>query len=108
MSSRYLCDILHEMRDCWKTRNFGALKGLIEEAQSRANRMEGALGDKREVIRMEKHRPRLKDEIKELNWQVDDLKEEIRKLKMEKKELERFIEKNKSKKPTGTSSTGPG
>lgn len=104
MSARYLCDILSEMRDCWKTRNFAPINGLIEEAQSRANRMEDALSTKRDVERWEARRPVLKDELKELNWQKEDLEEEIRKLEFRKKELERDINKIK---PKGTNSTGP-
>lgn len=103
MSSRYLCSILDEMRDCWKTRNFSPLNGLIEEAQSRANRMENALSDKRDVERWEARRPVLKDELKELKWQKEDLEEEIRKLEFKKKEIERFIEKNSTK---GTTKLG--
>ena len=40
MSNRYICTVLDEMRDCVKTSNFSYLSGLIEEAQSLANRME--------------------------------------------------------------------
>lgn len=46
MPNRYVCDVLEEMRKCYKTRNFAPLMGLIEEAQTMANRMEGALGCK--------------------------------------------------------------
>jgi len=45
MPHRFLCDVLKEMRDCWKTRNFANLKALIEEAQWMGNRMEAALGE---------------------------------------------------------------
>jgi len=37
---RYICDVLYEMRACTKTLNFSYLIGLIEEAQTLANRME--------------------------------------------------------------------
>jgi len=97
MSARYLCDILSEMRQCWKTRNFAPIKGLIEEVQSRANRMEDALNTKYDVKKWEKRRPVLKDELKELNWQKEDLEEEIRKLEFKKKKLERDINKIKVK-----------
>jgi len=55
------------MRDCVKTSNFSYLSGLIEEAQSLANRMESRLY-----------------EIKDF----ERLHEDIRKLKVEKKKLE--------------------
>ena len=67
MSNRYICTVLDEMRDCIKTSNFSYLSGLIEEAQSLANRMESRLY-----------------EIKDF----ERLHEDIRKLKVEKKKLE--------------------
>jgi len=62
---------LDEMRDCIKTLNFSYLSGLIEEAQSLANRMESRLY-----------------EIKDF----ERLHEDIRKLKVEKKKLEEATE----------------
>jgi len=59
------------MRDCVKTSNFSYLSGLIEEAQSLANRMESRLY-----------------EIKDF----EKLHEDIRKLKTEKKKLEKATE----------------
>ena len=56
------------MRTCVKTSNFSYLSGLIEEAQSLANRMESRLY-----------------EIKDF----ERLHEDIRKLKAEKKKLEK-------------------
>ena len=67
MSNRYICTVLDEMRDCVKTSNFSYLSGLIEEAQSLANRMESRLYEIRDFER---------------------LHEDIRKLKAEKKKLE--------------------
>jgi hypothetical protein len=71
MSNRYICTVLDEMRDCIKTSNFSYLSGLIEEAQSLANRMESRLY-----------------EIKDF----ERLHEDIRKLKVEKKKLEEATE----------------
>ncbi len=71
MSNRYICTVLDEMRDCVKTSNFSYLSGLIEEAQSLANRMESRLY-----------------EIKDF----EKLHEDIRKLKAEKKKLEKATE----------------
>ena len=71
MSNRYICTVLDEMRDCVKTSNFSYLSGLIEEAQSLANRMESRLF-----------------EIKDF----ERLHEDIRKLKAEKKNLEKATE----------------
>lgn len=71
MSNRYICTVLDEMRDCVKTSNFSYLSGLIEEAQSLANRMESRLY-----------------EIKDF----EKLHEDIRKLKAEKKKLKEATE----------------
>lgn len=95
MPNRYLCDVLEELRKCWKTRNFAPLSGLCEEIQTIANRMEASLGDKRDVERLLRQRPEIKDEIKELRWKKEDLEEEVRALEHKKKELQRFLDKNK-------------
>lgn len=71
MSNRYICTVLDEMRDCVKTSNFSYLSGLIEEAQSLANRMESRLYEIRDFER---------------------LHEDIRKLKAEKKKLKEATE----------------
>ena len=53
MLNRTMCDVLEEMRMCHKTHNYAPILGLVEEAQSMANRMEGSLYDKAdyEIIR---------------------------------------------------------
>jgi len=48
MPTRYLCDVLEEMRKLHKTRNYSPLLGLVEEVQTLANRMEAALGEKKD------------------------------------------------------------
>ena len=52
MSNRYICTVLDEMRDCIKTLNFSYLSGLIEEAQSLANRMESRLYEIKDFERL--------------------------------------------------------
>ena len=47
--SRWLCDVLEEMRGCDKSKNFAHMGNLIEEAQRLANNMEDALGFERQV-----------------------------------------------------------
>jgi hypothetical protein len=49
------------MRQCYKTRNFAGLNGLIEEAQNMGNRMEEGLGSKKDC---ETWRLRAKEEKK--------------------------------------------
>ncbi len=74
--NRTVCDVLSEMRECYKTHNFSYMLGLIEEVQSMANRMESALSDKGDVRKWVLRRQELKDEIKKLTEQVNDLKKE--------------------------------
>ncbi len=64
--NRTLCAVLGEMRDCFKTHNFSYLNGLIEEAQSMGNRMEGALQDMKDIERMQAQRSELYKEVEEL------------------------------------------
>ncbi|KKK47500.1 hypothetical protein LCGC14_3154540, partial [marine sediment metagenome] len=64
--NRSICEVLDGMRDCYKTRNFAYLLGLIEEAQYMANRMESTLSDKKDIKRMYKERSELYEEIEKL------------------------------------------
>src|ERR1700689_2514946 len=65
--NRTLCSVLEEMRQCYKTRNFAPLPGLIEEAQTYGNRMEAKLYDV-------EHYESLRERYKELEKKVDELK----------------------------------
>lgn len=82
MPNRYICSVFEEMRDACKTLNFSYMMGLIEEAQSLANRMESALGDKNEVERRTERLKELKEEKRKLTQEIGTLKEA-------KKELEK-------------------
>ena len=73
---RTMCDVLEEMRQSDKTKNYAYLMSLIEEAQSMANRMEAALSDAKD--------------IKNLQATVSELKKEVKKLEAKKKKLRRF------------------
>ena len=64
MANRTLCDVLHEMRAAYKTRNFAGLLGLVEEAQTMGNRMEASLYDKKGLETMEQRRRTLKAKLK--------------------------------------------
>ena len=77
--NRYICSVLDEMRKCYETRNFAPLLGLIEEAQSLANRMESALSDKSDVKDWTEKRRELKAEIKKLMVKVERLKKRAKK-----------------------------
>jgi len=54
MPNRLICDVFREMRDAHEHRNYGYMKGLIEEAQTLANRMEAKLYDQKDFVRAEK------------------------------------------------------
>jgi uncharacterized protein with NRDE domain len=64
--TRYLCDILDDMRKAYETRNFSYLLGMIEELQYRANRMESRINDISSVEGLENKRIALTAEIKKL------------------------------------------
>jgi hypothetical protein len=64
--NRTLCGVLEEMRKLNDTRNFSSLLGLIEEAQSMANRMEAALYDKKDIEHAREVIRKLQAEIKQL------------------------------------------
>lgn len=49
-NNRHVCDVLSDMRKCLESLNFSPMKGLIEEAQVMANRMEAALQDQKSLI----------------------------------------------------------
>lgn len=72
-SNRYICDVFEDIRKCDKTKNYGPLSSLLEEAQIMANRMEDAL-------EMQKGYRKMRDELA-------SLKREIRSLKKKKKKL---------------------
>ena len=71
-TNRVLCDVLEEMRKSLETLNLGYMAGLIEEAQSMANRMEAGLGDKRDHKRLLQDIKRLKKKRKELSIGTDE------------------------------------
>lgn len=64
--NRTMCDVLEEMRKCNKTRNYAQLLGLVEEAQSMANRMEARLMDIKDIDRLEKRWLKCKEKDKAL------------------------------------------
>jgi len=83
---RYLCDVLDEMRSCFKTRNFAPILSLIEEAQTMGNRMEAGL-----------------ETSKEYNTLVDDCKKLLiqrKKLQTEVNQLKKILDKPEDKEPS--------
>jgi hypothetical protein len=77
-TNRTLCGVLEEMRSCLKTLNFGAMAGLIEEAQVFGNRMEAGLSDKSDLAK-------LSEDVSKARRHYKDLVREIRKLEKKAK-----------------------
>jgi predicted HTH transcriptional regulator len=71
------------MRKCYEVRNFSGLLGLIEEAQTGANRMESALEDYN-GLDSEWELDRVRDTIVALKKERRKLRVEVVKLKKEK------------------------
>ena len=70
--NRTICGVFEEMRSCNETRNYSYLLGLVEEAQSMANKMESK-------IDLIKDFEEMKDKYKELVERKNDLKKDIKK-----------------------------
>lgn len=75
-NNRVMCDVLEEMRKCHETRNYGYLSGLIEEAQSMANRMEAGLSDKYDFQKLNVLIKERKKEIKALDDKIKEKENE--------------------------------
>jgi GR25 family glycosyltransferase involved in LPS biosynthesis len=73
MPSRYLCDVFDEMRKCHEQHNYSYLPGLIEEAQSLANRMESTLRAKRDYEYYDREKKKLKKEVDKLEAKKEKL-----------------------------------
>lgn len=74
-NNRHLCDVLEDMRKCDKTKNYSMLRGLIEEAQVMGSRMESALSDQKDIVKLQE--------------KVSEVRREYKKLKAEYKALEK-------------------
>lgn len=74
MLNRTLCDVLEEMRQLDKTRNYSYLPGLIEEAQSMGNRMEAKLYDVKDLERVRETAKAKREEVKKLEEQIAELR----------------------------------
>ena len=69
--NRTICAVFEEMRSCNETKNYSYLLGLIEEAQSMANKMESK-------IDLIKDFEELQNKYKELEERKNDLKKDIK------------------------------
>ena len=74
--SRYICDVIEEMRKCYETRNFAYINGLIEECQTLANRMESKLSENSSVETLHEQIKDLKKVKAKLETEIEVLKDE--------------------------------
>ncbi len=75
MPNRYICSVFDEMRKCSETRNFSYLLGLIEEAQTLANRMEAKISTIKDFSWYEERIREMKKEVEELKKKQAKLEE---------------------------------
>lgn len=79
--NRYICDVLEEMRKLVEHGNVSPLRGLIEEAQSLANRMESGLSDKRDLLGLSEETAKARRAYKALQREYEKLEEKVKSLK---------------------------
>ena len=79
--NRSLCEVLEEMRKCYKTYNFGNIIGLIEEAQSMGNRMESKLKDMKDMKELQQERKEAREELKKIYKELDKAKAKLEEVK---------------------------
>ena len=77
MPNRLVCNVLDEMRECSKTRNFSYLDGLIEEVQTLVNRMEGKLLDNKELGELDERIRESKIDLKRLKQKIKIAEEDL-------------------------------
>ena len=80
--NRTWCDVVEEMRQCYKTYNFTPILGLLEELQSFGNRLEAALHDNKDVRNAREVLKEAKEELAKLNAEINakkDLKHLLKK-----------------------------
>lgn len=73
---RFICSVFDEMRECCKTGNYSYLPGLIEEAQTMANRMENALSQQKGIKEVDEAWHKAKAKNKFLNEALDKWEQE--------------------------------
>ena len=76
--NRTMCDVLEEMRKCYKTRNFASILGLVEEAQGMANRMESAIYDIKEIASVSARWKECKEKDRALRLLKEDIERKAR------------------------------
>ena len=80
VNNKYICDVLEEMRKCDKSRNYGPLQSLIEQAQIMATAMEDALGLQHDITEMIKAQKVAKRLIKKYRKEIENKKPDVDKI----------------------------
>lgn len=72
-NNRYVCDVFEDMRKCAETQNYSMMRGLIEEGQIMANRMESALSDRKDLIELTSEMSKARKAYKALKKEYSEL-----------------------------------
>jgi hypothetical protein len=78
--NKYICDVLEEMRKCDKSKNYGPLYSLIEQAQIMATAMEDALSLQRDLKQMINAQKTAKRLIKRYKKEIENKKPDVEKI----------------------------
>ena len=78
-TNRLLCEVLDEINRCYETRNFSPIKGLVSEARILGTRMEAGLSDQKDIQKLSEYRHELKQEVKKLQKEYNNLKKKVKK-----------------------------
>ena len=81
--NRTACDVLEELRECNKTRNFSPILGLCHELQIMCNKMEAGLYDQKDIQKIAEKKSKLKEELKELEKRKKELESVVGKVEAE-------------------------
>lgn len=73
-NNRLLCDVLSDMRKCVESSNFSPMSGLIEEAQIMGNRMEAALSEQSDLLKLNIEYSKAKKAYNNLKTEYDKIK----------------------------------
>lgn len=80
MPSRYVCDVLSEMREMVKDMRFDRASGLINEAQTMVNKMESALEDYSSLGWSEEKHSKVRKELRIMKLKRKVLSDELSQL----------------------------
>lgn len=83
-NNRMLCDVLEDMRRCDKTKNYSSLAGLVEEAQVMGYRMESALADQKDLIKLQQRLSEARKAYRDLEREYNQLYDQVAKKRPKK------------------------